>query len=80
MNMNTLGMPRQLSGKLGQHESTRDSSGQIVLHIFRANIKRSFRDWFLTGLVTATQGEQEYNADPKITIAMVPNDRSSFGT
>lgn len=71
MNINTLGILRKPSGRLSQHESTwkiagkTESSGQIVLHIFRANIKRSFRNQFITGLTTATQGEREYSPDPK---------------
>lgn len=48
MNINTSGMLRKPSGRLSQHESTckiagkTESSGQIVPHIFRTNMKRSF--------------------------------------
>lgn len=64
-------MPRKPSGRLSQHDSIwkiagkTESSSQIVVHIFRANIKRSFRNQFITGLTTATQGKHEYNSDPK---------------
>lgn len=60
MYINILGMLRKPSGKLSQHESTwkiagkTESSGQIVLHVFRSSIKRSFRNQFITGLTTAT--------------------------
>jgi len=64
-------MLRKPSGRLSQHESTLKNAGKtessdwIVLHIFSANIKRSFRNQFITGLTTATQGDRECNLNPK---------------